>query len=82
MEPTRQEAIPKVPPPAPPPRDDSQEGVLRGRGVHANALRTWSEFGRTLGCLSSMRESLGSGKNHTLESKTFHAAWEESHTCG
>ena len=79
LEVRRHEESPTAPAPVPPPQPESQESVLRGQGVHAKALRVrayWSEHGRTPGCLAC--ETLGRGKSHTRERKTFQDVWEES----
>ena len=47
--------------------------------MHAKAPRIrafWSEIGRTPGCVAC--ETLGPGKSHTRECKTFQDAWEDS----
>ena len=75
----RHEEIPTGPAPLPSPQPESQESVLRGQGVHANALRSrapGSEIGRTPGCLAC--ETHGPGKSHTRERKRFQDVLEES----
>ena len=74
----RHEESPTAPAPVPPPQPESQESVLRRRGVHAKALRIrayLSEIGRTPGCPAC--ETPGPVKSHTRERKTFQDFWEE-----
>ena len=69
--------IPTAPPPAPPPEEQVPE--IRSQGVHAKTLRIgdfWSEIGRSPGCAAC--ETLGPGKSHTRECKTYQDAWEDS----
>ena len=72
LESPRQEAIPTVPPLAPPPRHDSQEFEIRGQDVHAKALRIIaisSEFGRTPRYPTC--ETSGPGKYPILNAQPF-----------